>query len=255
MTRTRLLILLLSPFLLFSCKKKEIELKDQQIKQLQEQVDNLKNTNTNLLDRMADMSIINKTGAESIKKSIENISQQYEFIEDLTSKVQAKDSINMSLVLNLKRSLGNINDDDISVEVRGGVVHVSIADKLLFSSGSSQINPAADRVLSKIATVINDHEELEVNVEGHTDNVPVNLSCVDDNWDLSVKRATAVVRALQEKYYVNPMRMVASGRAEYFPKADNTTAEGRSINRRTEIVIQPRLDQFFELLENPEALN
>ena len=249
-----ILILLCCPLLFFSCKKKEIQLKDQQIKQLEEQVDNLKNTNTNLLDRMADMSIINKTGAESIKKSIENISQQYEFIEDLTTKVQAKDSVNMSLVMNLKRSLSNINDDDISVEVRGGVVHVSISDKLLFSSGSARINPSAQRVLSNIASVINDHEELEINVEGHTDNVPVKMNCVDDNWDLSVMRATSVVRSLQEKYNVNPSRMVASGRSEFYPKADNASSQGRAANRRTEIVIQPRLDQFFELLERPEAL-
>ncbi len=252
--RTLIIILLITPVLFTSCKNKQMDLKDQQIKLLEEQVETMKYTNTNLLDRMADMSIINRTGAESIKKSIDNISQQYEFIEDLTSKVQAKDSVNMSLVLNLKRSLVNIDDEDISVEVRGGVVHVSIADKLLFSSGSSRINPAAQRVLSKIATVINDHQDLEINVEGHTDNVPVNMDCVYDNWDLSVQRATAVVRELQEKYEVNPARMVASGRAEYYPKADNTSIAGRSANRRTEIVIQPRLDQFFELLERPEAL-
>jgi len=252
--RYSILFCFLSILVFSSCKKKELILKDQQIKQLEEQVENMKHTNNNLLDRMADMSIINKTGAESIKKSIENISSQYEFIEDLTNKVQAKDSLNMSLVLNLKRSLSNMNDDDISVEVRGGVVHVSIADKLLFSSGSSRINPSAQRVLAKIASVINDHQDLQINVEGHTDNVPVNMECVYDNWDLSVKRATAVVRSLQEKYQVNPARLVASGRAEYYPKTDNNTSTGRAKNRRTEIVIQPRLDQFFELLERPEEL-
>lgn len=240
---------------LSSCQNKQIQLKDEQISQLKNQVENLENINTNLLDRMADMSIINKAGAESIKKSLDNIGQQYQFIEELTEKVQSKDSINLQLVLNLKRSLSDINDQDISVEVRGGLVHVSISDKLLFSSGSSKINRSADRILGKIAKVINDHNELEVMVEGHTDNVPVTTDCLNDNWDLSVLRATSVVRDLQEKYNVLPERLVASGRAEYYPKTDNDTAANRSKNRRTEIVIQPRLDQFFELMEKTEALD
>ena len=232
-----------------------MKLKDEQIMQLKSQVANLEKTNGGLLDRMTDLSIINKTGAESIKTSLENISNQYNFIEKITDKMQSKDSINLQLVMNLKRSLADINDDDISVEVRGGIVHVSIADKMLFNSGSSVVNSAADRVLAKIAKVINDHSELEVLVEGHTDNIPVEMDCVRDNWDLSTQRATSVVRALQVDYSVNAERLVAAGRAQYYPKADNDTAEGRSINRRTEIVIQPRLDQFFDLLENTPTLD
>lgn len=246
--------LILMPILFGSCKKKQLAMKDEQITQLKEQVDNLKHTNNNLLDRMADMSIINRTGAESIKKSIENISSQYEFIEDLTEKVHAKDSVNLQLVMNLKRSLSNINDKDVNVEVRGGVVHVSIADKLLFASGSSRINPEAKRILGKIASVINDHSQLEINVEGHTDNIPSNFECINDNWDLSVMRATSIIRSLQVEYDVNPERLVASGRGEFYPVGTNETNAGRALNRRTEIVIQPRLDQFFELLERPEQL-
>lgn len=240
---------------LTSCQNKELDLKDQQIAQLIDQIETMKSTNAGLLDRMSDLSVVSKTGAESIQKSLENISRQTAYIEDLNKKVQSKDSVNLSLVMNLKRSLSDINDSDIQVEVRGGLVHVSISDKLLFQSGSSKINTKAEEILGKIASVINDHNELQVLVEGHTDNVPMNNGCIEDNWDLSVKRATAVVRTLANIHYVNPERLTAAGRSSYIPKSDNDTAEGRSKNRRTEIIIQPRLDQFFQLLEAPESLD
>ncbi len=235
-------------------KKLETDLanKKDQIEILEGQVDNLRNTNSSLLDRMSDLSIISKTGAESIKNSLESMTQQYAYIQDLTSKIQSKDSLNLALVMNLKRSLTDINDDDVQVEVRGGVVYVSISDKLLFRSGSSRLSSKAQDVLSKIATVINDHSDLDIMVEGHTDNVPIANECVADNWDLSVRRATAVVRNLQDDYYVDPERLIAAGRSEFTPKADNETAAGRSQNRRTEIIITPRLDQFFKLLESPD---
>jgi len=245
--------------LLFSaCNKKkiaglerELELKSEQLTQLEQQLEHLQFTNASLLDRMSDLSIVNKAGAQSIQRSLENINQQYSFIQDLTTKIQSKDSLNLALVMNLKRSLSDVNDEDVQVEVRGGVVYVSISDKLLFRSGSSRLSEEAYRVLGKIATVINDHSELDVLVEGHTDNVPINNSCLDDNWDLSVMRATSVVRLLEEEYYVDPKRLTAAGRSEYLPKADNSTSTGRSLNRRTEIVITPKLDQFFKLLEAP----
>lgn len=247
-------------FLLTSCNKEKIktlesqlELKKQEVALLQGQIANLESTNGGLLERMADLSIISKTGAESINESLKSLSQQYGFIQDLTTKMQSKDSLNLALVMNLKRSLIDINDDDVSVEVRGGLVHVSISDKLLFQSGSSKINARAQEVLGKIASVINDHKGLDVVVEGHTDDVPITNSCIADNWDLSVKRATAVVRYLEESHYVDPARMTAAGRSEYAPKADNTTSDGRSLNRRTEIVITPKLDQFFKLLEAPKV--
>ncbi|MCB0703716.1 MAG: OmpA family protein [Saprospiraceae bacterium] len=247
-------------FLLFStgCKKKEIQslkgeisLKDQQIQQLEQNLGHLQATNNSLLDRMSDLSIVSKTEAESIKKSLENISDQYGFIQDLTQKIQQKDSLNLALVMNLKRSLSNINDDDIQIEVRGGKVHVSISDKLLFDSGSSRLNTRAMEVLDKIATVVNDHDGLDIIVEGHTDNVPISNSCLKDNWDLSAHRATAVVRVLQDQYYVAPDRLMAAGRSQYLPIADNSSPAGQAANRRTEIVITPNLDQFFQLLESP----
>lgn len=232
--------------------KKELALKDEQIKQLQEQLNHIQNTNTSLLDRMSDLSVISKAGAESIQKSLESINQQYAFIEDLTTKIHQKDSINLALVMNIKRSLMDINDEDVQVEVRGGVVYVSISDKMLFRSGSSNLTQQAKGVLGKIAAVVNDHEDLQILVEGHTDNVPINNECLVDNWDLSVKRATSVVRTLQQDYFVSPDRMTAGGRSEYVPKSDNESAAGRSENRRTEIIITPKLDQFFKLLETPK---
>ena len=232
--------------------ERELVLKTEQAEQLEEQLDHLQNTNASLLDRMSDLSVVSKAGAESIQKSLESISQQYDFIQDLTQKIQYKDSLNLALVLNLKRSLADINDEDVQIEVREGIVHVSISDKLLFRSGSAVINQKAKDVLEKLADVLHDHETLNIVVEGHTDNVPIGTECMSDNWDLSVKRATSVVRMLQSEFYVAPERMTASGKAEYAPKEDNSTEIGRQTNRRTEILIAPKLDQFFKLLEAPE---
>ncbi|MEZ4885571.1 MAG: OmpA family protein [Chitinophagales bacterium] len=230
-------------------------LKNEQSKNkgLGEQLEYMKTTNANLLDRMSDLSIISKTGAESIKKSLEAIDQQSEYIKDLNKNINRKDSTNLALVMNLKRSLGGINDEDVTIEVKKGVVYVSLSDKMLFNSGSSNVLPRAHEVLSKIAKVVNDHRQLDILVEGHTDNVPISNSCVTDNWDLSVKRATAVVRILQNQYNVAPSRMTAGGRSEYSPKTSNDSASSRSINRRTEIIILPKLDEFFELNTLPEG--
>jgi len=218
---------------------------------LQEQVDFLKENNTNLLDRLSDLSIVSKSGAESIKASLETMNRQNAYIQDLNASIQKKDSLNLALVMKLKRSLANINDDDVQVEVKKGVVYVSLSDKLLFGSGSATITSRAEEVLGKIASIVKDHKEFDILVEGHTDSVPISTDCYSDNWDLSVKRATSVVRSLQKNYDVNPQRMTAGGRGEYLPKADNETTEGRSQNRRTEIIITPKLDQFFELLAEP----
>lgn len=220
---------------------------------LQEELTYQKNTNTNLLDRMAELSVISKTGADNIKKSLETLSKQSEYIKDLNTSIQRKDSVNLVLVQNLKRSLSDVNDEDVTIEVKKGVVYISLSDKMLFKSGRYEITPRADEVLGKIAKVVNDHKELDILVEGHTDNVPIKTNCLQDNWDLSVMRSTSVVRALQEKHGVAPERMTAGGRSEFIPKASNATAEGKALNRRTEIIILPKLDQFFQLLEAPTA--
>ena len=216
---------------------------------LEQQLEYFKTNNANLLDRLADLSVLSKTGAENIKKSLEAIDKQTTYIQDLTSAIQRKDSLALNLVMNLKRSLADVNDEDVTVEVRKGVVYISLSDRMLFRSGSADISPQAETVLSKIAKVLNDYKELEILVEGHTDSVPIANACVSDNWDLSAKRATSVVRNLQRRYGVDPKRMTAGGCSEYRPKATNANEDGRRANRRTEIVILPNLDQFFQLLE------
>jgi chemotaxis protein MotB len=228
--------------------KTQLGAQDGQIRNMEEQIAFLKQTNTNLLDRMADLSVVSKSGAESIRKSLEAINEQSKYIKDLTGQIQRKDSLNLALVMTLKRSLSDINDEDVQIEVRKGVVYVSLSDKMLFRSGSAVINPTAENVLSKVARVLNDHSQLDILIEGHTDNVPIATECVKDNWDLSVLRATAVARLLKNKYSVAPERMIAGGSGEFKPKADNATTAGKAQNRRTEIIITPKLDQFFELL-------
>lgn len=218
---------------------------------LNQQLEYFKSTNTNLLDQLSVLSVVSQSGAESIKKSLEALNEQNKYIKDLTSSMQKKDSINLALVMNLKRSLNNFDDEDISIEVKKGVVYVSISDKMLFRSGSYKVGTQAEEVLGKIAKIINDHKELDILVEGHTDNVPISTECMTDNWDLSAKRATSIVRLMQAKFAVDPARMTAGGRSEYIPKTSNETAKGKAINRRTEIIILPKLDQFFKLLEPP----
>lgn len=219
---------------------------------LENQLEYFKSTNTNLLERLSDLSVVSKTGAESIKKSLEALNEQNKYIKDLTSSMQRKDSLNLVLVMNLKRSLANFDDEDIAIEVKKGVVYVSISDKMLFKSGSYKIGDRAKEVIGKIAQIVNDHKDLDILVEGHTDNVPIYTECMLDNWDLSGKRATSIVRLMQTEFGVHPERMTAGGRSEYIPKESNDTNEGRAINRRTEIIILPKLDQFFNLLEPPK---
>ena len=232
--------------------EQDISNKDEQIVQLTDQIDHLQGSNTSLLDRLSDMSVINQTESKSIQASLENIGRQNAYIQNLTDKLEEKNSINFALVTNLKRSLIDINDSELEIQVKGSAVYVSISDKLLFNTGSTIVNKGSYDVLSKVASVINDHDQLNILVEGHTDNVPINNKRVNDNWDLSVLRATSIVRLLQEKYYVEPERLTAAGRSSYLPKRDNESRSGRSENRRTEIIMTPKMDQFFKLLESPD---
>lgn len=220
------------------------------LKAMEDELAYLKRTNTNLLDRLSDLSIVSKDGAESIKKSLDALNRQSSYIQDLNSNLRRKDSLNLALVMNLKRSLDNVSDEDVNVEVKKGVVYISLSDKMLFKYGSYDITTQAENVLSKIAKVVNDRKDFDILVEGHTDSVPYSsASVLEDNWDLSAKRATSVVRALQKKYGVAPERMTAGGRGEYVPKVANDSSQNRSKNRRTEIVILPKLDQFFQLFD------
>ena len=230
----------------------ELDAKERQVQSLQQQLEFVRENNTNLLERLSDLSVVSKSGAESIKESLKAINQQNEYIRELNTSIQRKDSLNLVLVSKLKRSLDDINDEDIQIEVKKGVVYVSISDKLLFRSGSAALSKRASEVLGKVARVVNDHKQFEVLVEGHTDSVPISTNCLQDNWDLSVHRATTVVRHLQKEHGVEPGRMIAGGRSEYQPKATNETAEGRQQNRRTEIILTPKLNEFFDLM-NPDS--
>ena len=222
------------------------------IDDLNKQVDFLRNNNTTVLSQLKDLSVVTGAQAESIKKSLENIGAKDLYIQDLQGSMARKDSINMSLVMNLKGAIGDLNDEDINIKVDKGVVYVDISDKLLFKSGSFNITDKAKTVLGKVAKVLAAQTSIEFMVEGHTDSKQLldNGSVLEDNWDLSVKRATTVVRILQDTYGLDPKRMTAAGRGEYAPLVGNDNAENRAKNRRTRIVILPQLDQFFKLLEN-----
>jgi len=220
------------------------------ITNLNRQVDFLKQNNTQALKQLEDLSVISSTQAQSIKKSLENIGAKDTYIQTLQQQMARKDSLNMVLVMNLKGAIGNLDDKDINIKVDKGVVYIDISDKLLFKSGRYEVTDQANAVLGKVAAVLQNQQDIEFMVEGHTDNVPYKgNTALLDNWDLSVKRATAVVRILQNKYGLDPAKMAAAGRSEYRPVADNGTKEGKAANRRTRIVILPQLDQFFKLLE------
>ena len=220
------------------------------IADLHKQIDFLKANNTSALKQLQDLSVISTSQAESIKKSLDNIGAKDAYIQTLQESMARKDSLNMILVMNLKGAVGNMDDQDINIKVDKGVVYIDISDKLLFKSGKYEITEEANEVLGKVAAVLKNQPDIEFMVEGHTDNVPFKGNGVLlDNWDLSVKRATAVVRILQKQYGLDPAKMAAAGRGEYKPLADNGSKEGKSANRRTRIVILPQLDQFFKLLE------
>ncbi|MCP4120711.1 MAG: OmpA family protein [Bacteroidetes bacterium] len=237
-------------------KDQALSARQASIDELKERVEELKAENKEYFARIGDM-LNNKDLAtseflEMIKNKDEQLAKARNLADQLNYKIQMKDSINLALVLNLRKSLENINDEDIDIEVRGEVVYVSISDKMLFNSASARINTSAESVLAKVAKVINDNDDIDVMVEGHTDSKSISTDCIKDNWDLSVHRATAIVRNLQDNHGVDPSRITASGKGEFMPKASNETAEGRSKNRRTEIIITPRLDQFIELQQIEE---
>lgn len=216
---------------------------------LEQQVAYLKANSTTMLKQLSDLSVLTASQSESIKKSLENINAKDIYIQDLQREMNRKDSLNMALVLNLKGALKDVNDQDVQIKVEGSAVFISISDKMLFKSGSYEITPRAKEVLGKVAAVIKAQPDVQFMVEGHTDNKPIQTGFIKDNWDLSVLRSTSVVRVLQKNYGVDPTRMIAAGRSEYNNLEPNTTAAGRSLNRRTRIVILPQLDQFFKLLE------
>lgn len=180
---------------------------------------------------------------------MESLGMKDAYIKDLQTSMAKKDSLNLALVMNLKGAVGSMDDKDINIKVDKGVVFIDISDKLLFKSGSYDVTDKANEVLGKVAKVLKNQPNMEFMVEGHTDNVPFKKGDLIDNWDLSVKRSTTIVRLLQTKYGLDPASIIAAGRSEYQPLTSNSTADGKAANRRTRIVILPQLDQFFKLLE------
>ena len=222
-------------------------LKDREL--LQSNNELLRKNNEGLLTNLGNMTMLTQKGADNLERSLESIKEKDLTIKNLRDAVTRRDSINLALVQSLKGVLGNLDDEDITIQVDKGVVYVSISDKMLFSSGSYNVTPRAREVLGKVAKVVNNKPDFEFMVEGHTDNVPIKNTCIKNNWDLSVLRATAVVNILQNDFGVSPSRMTAAGRGEYVPVTSNSTPEGRAINRRTRIVVLPKLDQFYNMIE------
>ena len=213
---------------------------------LQDQNAFLKANNQELINNMGNLTTLTTKGAENLEKSLESLQEKDLTIRKLNDAITRRDSVNLSLVQSLKGVLGNLDDEDIEISVEKGVVFVSISDKLLFSSGSYNITSRAKEVLGKVAKVVNNKPDFEFMVEGHTDDVPYRAKgAILDNWDLSVKRATAVVRVLQNDYGVDPKRMTAAGRSQYVP----VSATEKSKNRRTRIVVLPKIDQFYSMIE------
>lgn len=189
-------------------------------------------------------------GSANIDKLIGEINASNSYIKRLISTNSKNDSLNLALSNKLKRSLDNVADSDVDVKVLKGVVMISLSDKMLYKTGDYNILPAAQEVLGKVAKVINDYDTYSVLIEGNTDNVPLaSANLPKDNWDLSALRATSVAKILQTQFGVNPSRITAGGRSEYNPKTTNASVSGRAENRRTEIIIMPKLDEFMKLMD------
>ena len=216
---------------------------------LESQVASLNATNKDLIRSIGDFTDLTKKGAENLERSLESLKEKDLTIRKLQDAVNRRDSVNLALVQSLKGALGNLDDTDIEISVEKGVVFVNISDKLLFASGSYNVTSRAREVLGKVATVVNNKPDFEFMVEGHTDDDPISRPGIKDNWDLSVLRATAVVRILEDDFGVDPTRMTAAGRGEYIPVASNSSSDGKSRNRRTRIVVLPKIDQFYEMIE------
>jgi chemotaxis protein MotB len=216
---------------------------------LSSQIEFLKKNNDNLIQNMDNMTTLSTKGAQNIEKALETIKEKDIKISRMQEALTKKDSVTLALVTSIKSAVG-VTDPDIEVNVEKGVVFISIADKLLFKSGSYLVSDRAKEVLAKVAKIINEKPTFECMVEGHTDNVPfIGNNVLLDNWDLSAKRSTAIVRVLTKDLKVNPKQLIAAGRGEFVPLVENNSVANRAINRRTRIVILPKIDEFYEMIE------
>lgn len=219
-------------------------------------ISDLKKQNEELKQSLADMKSTldqsmanNQQGNVNIAKLVDEINASNKYIKELISAKSKSDSLNIALTNKLTRSLTNDELKDVDIKVLKGVVYISLADNMLFKSGSYEISDRAMETLSKIAKIIKDYSDYDVLVEGNTDNVPISRTNIRNNWDLSALRASSVVQCLQNDFGINPSRLSAAGRGEFNPIADNDTEAGKQRNRRTEIIITPKLDQFLDLID------
>ncbi len=212
------------------------------------QLDYMKKTNSDLIKYSESLTTLSTKGAQNLEKSLESLREKDLKISRLQDALTKKDSVTLALVTSLKKEVG-LNDPDINVNVEKGVVFISIADNLLFKSGSYEVSNNAKNVLAKVAKVINSKPDFECMVEGHTDNVPYKNGVLLDNWDLSVKRSTSIVRVLQNDLGVDPKQLIPAGRSSFIPLVENDTVANRTKNRRTKIIILPKIDQFYEMIE------
>ena len=229
----------------------DLEKEQSKIVSLEDKIKYLMKGNEKTLEFVDNLTVLSKSASDNVKETLSQLSKKDEYIKHIQALNSRRDSINLAVAFNLKKVLNNgLNDEDIEVNIEKTVVYISIADKLLFKSGSYQVSSRANSVLKKVADVINAQPGMDVMVEGHTDSKTIKTEVLDDNWDLSVKRATSIVRILQNDFNVAPSRLVAAGRSFYAPLVENNSAANMAKNRRTKIIIMPKLDQFFELLDN-----
>lgn len=227
-----------------------ISSKDVTIVDLKGQIEDLKKQRTQQYEQVGELTVLSKSASDNMNQTIKQLEQKDSYIRRLLNAKDKADSLNLALAINLKSVLKKgIDDEDIEVKVDKTVVYINLSDKMLFESGSYRLTPRANEVLQKVAQIIASKPELDLMVEGYTDNVPIKNSCMEDNWDLSVKRSASVVRILQKEFGVDPNKLIAAGRGEYNALESNDTVEGKSTNRRTRIILLPKLGQFYDLLK------
>ncbi len=233
--------------------QQELAVSRNQVQNLQDQIASAKSNAAALQDALSKCLAGNNQGNENIAKLADQITASSKYIQQLVNLKNKSDSLNLILTTNLTRSLSPDETKDVDVKVLKGVVYISLSDNMLYKSGSYLISDKANATLTKIAKIINDYSSYDVLIEGNTDNVPIAQTNIRNNWDLSGLRASSVVQALQTTYNVDPKRLTAGGRGEYNPIADNSTPAGKAQNRRTEIIITPKLDQFMSLIGKDPA--
>ncbi|MGK0325839.1 MAG: chemotaxis protein MotB [Polaribacter sp.] len=232
----------------------ESEKESSKVFSLTEQVKYLKEDKKTALKQVENLTVLTQSSSDNIKNVISQLSEKDKYINGVRKAMTQKDSLNLAIKFHLTKNLTDgIQDNDIEVNVEKTVVFISISDKLLFKSGSYNVTENAYTVLEKIAKVINGQPQMEVMIEGHTDATPIKRDLIQDNWDLSALRATSITRILQYKYGVKPERLIAAGRSQYIPLVPNDTDENKSKNRRTKIIIMPKLNQLFDLLEQDNS--